>query len=202
LRALIFCCCLLAGRSEAASQPKILALGDSLTAGYGLSAGEAFPDRLQAALHRAGIEATVTNAGVSGDTAAGGLARLGWVLADHPDYALVELGANDALRGIDPKETYRDLDRILDELQAAGVKPLLLGMKAPANWGADYDSAFDAIYPHLAAKHHIALYPFYLEGVALDPKFNQPDMLHPNEAGVALIVGKILPYVERLVSGK
>jgi acyl-CoA thioesterase-1 len=178
---------------------RILAFGDSLTAGYGLPLADAFPTRLQAALMAAGIDSVIINAGVSGDTTAGGLARLDWALADHPDYALVELGANDALRGIDPKVVRANLDAILTKLQAAGVKPLLLGMKAPRNWGPEYQAAFDRIYPDLAEAHHVPLYPFFLAGVALDPKLNQPDMLHPNARSVGVIVARVLPAVERLL---
>ena len=179
-----------------AASVKILAFGDSLTAGLGLPLDDAFPTRLQAALAAKGYDATVINAGISGDTTAGGLARLDWTLADHPDYVLVELGANDALRGIDPKLTRSNLDQILAKLHAAGVKTILLGMKAPGNWGPGYAAAFDRIYPDLAAKYGIPLYPFLLDGVALDPKLNQADMVHPNAAGVEIIVAKILPLIE------
>jgi acyl-CoA thioesterase-1 len=182
-----------------AEAAKLLALGDSLTAGYGLPPEQGFTARLQAALDAQGVKIAVINAGISGDTTAGGLARLDWALADQPDFALVELGANDALRGLDPKDTRGNLDRILARLQAAHVKVLLCGMKALRNWGPDYTSAFEAIYPDLAAKYAVPLYPFFLEGVALDPKLNQADMLHPNAAGVDIIVEGMLPMVERLV---
>ena len=180
-----------------AASVKILAFGDSLTAGLGLSLDDAFPTRLQAALAAKGYDATVVDAGISGDTTAGGLARLDWTLADHPDYALVELGGNDALRGIDPKLTRNNLDQILAKLRAAGVKTILLGMKAPGNWGPGYVAAFDQIYPDLATKYGIALYPFFLDGVALDPKLNQADMVHPNAAGVETIVARFLPVIEK-----
>jgi acyl-CoA thioesterase I len=182
-----------------ADAAKLLALGDSLTAGYGLPSEQGFTARLQAALEAKGAKVEVINAGISGDTTAGGLARLDWALADHPDFALVELGANDALRGLDPKDTRGNLDHILARLQAAHVKVLLCGMKALRNWGPDYTSAFEAIYPDLAAKYAVPLYPFFLDGVALDPKLNQADMLHPNAAGVGIIVAGLLPMVERLV---
>ncbi|HEX6841920.1 MAG TPA: arylesterase, partial [Stellaceae bacterium] len=136
-----------------------MALGDSLTAGFGLAPQEAFPVRLEAKLAAAGIEAQVVNGGVSGDTSAGGLARLDWALADHPDLVLVELGANDALRGIDPRLTYANLDKILTRIEAAGAKIVLLGMRAPPNWGRAYQTQFDAIFPDLASKHHVPLYP-------------------------------------------
>jgi len=178
-----------------AAPVKILAFGDSLTAGFGLAPGDAYPVKLQAALKAKGQDATVINAGVSGDTTAGGLARLDWALGDHPDYALVELGANDALRGLDPGDAHNNLDKILTALAAAKVKVLLLGMRSPRNWGPDYEQRFDQIYPALAAAHHVPLYPFFLDGVALDPKLNQPDMLHPTAAGVDVIVARTLPAV-------
>src|SRR5260221_9426395 len=137
-------------RGEAGAPPGILALGDSLTAGFGLSRKESFPARLQAKLAAAGVDAQVVNGGVSGDTSAGGLARLDWALADHPDVVLVELGANDALRGVDPRLTYANLDKILTRLKAAGAPGMLLGMRAPPNWGRRYQAQFDAIFPDLA----------------------------------------------------
>lgn len=178
---------------------RILALGDSLTAGYNLPPGDAFPVKLEAALRARGYDVQVINAGVSGDTAAGGRARLEWALADHPDYAIVELGANDALRGIDPALTYASLDAILSGLAQHRVKALLAGMYAPRNLGAAYDQAFDAIYPRLAAAHKVPLYPFFLDGVALHADLTLPDGMHPNPPGVAVIVAKILPAVERLL---
>jgi acyl-CoA thioesterase-1 len=181
--------------------PRILALGDSLTAGYGLPPGDAFPVRLQARLAADGVKTEIVNGGVSGDTSAGGLARLDWALADRPQYVLLELGANDALRGIDPKVTYDNLDQILARLTKGGAKVLLLGMVSLANWGQEYREAFDAIYPRLAEKYHVPLYPFFLDGVALKPELNQPDGLHPNARGVAIIVDRLAPEVERLVRG-
>jgi acyl-CoA thioesterase-1 len=190
----------LAGPAQAAT--RILAFGDSLTAGLGLAPEQAFPARLQAKLAADGVAAQVINAGVSGDTSAGGLSRLDWALADRPDLVLLELGANDALRGIDPKLTYANLDKILARLKAAGVKVLLLGMQAPANWGRDYQHDFAAIYPALAEKYHVPLYPFFLDGVALDPALNQGDGLHPNARGVDVIVDRLAPLVARLVADK
>lgn len=187
-----------AGQAQAAPL-KILAFGDSLTAGYGVAPDDAYPVKLQAALKAKGYDVQVINAGVSGDTTAGGLARLDWALGDHPDYALVELGANDALRGLDPAAARSNLDRILTGLAAAKVKVLLMGMLAPGNWGADYQQRFDKIFPDLAAQHHVPLYPFFLDGVALDPKLNQPDMLHPLAAGVDVIVARTLPAVQQLL---
>ncbi len=185
--------------SPAGATTHILALGDSLTAGYGLATEESFPVRLQAWLRDHGVDAEVTNAGVSGDTSAGGLARLDWSLAEPADAVLVELGANDALRGVDPKETYKNLDEILGKLDQRHLKVLLIGMEAPANWGPDYRKAFDAIFPTLAKQHHVMLYPFFLDGVALDPTLNQQDGLHPNARGVAVIVDRVGPYVLRLL---
>ncbi len=188
--------------SAPAQAAKLLALGDSLTAGFGLPPEQGFTARLQAALKAKGSEVEVINAGISGDTTAGGLARLDWSLSDHPDFALVELGANDGLRGTDPAETRQNLDQILARLQAAHVKVLLCGMKGLHNWGADYDQKFDAIYPELAMKYQVPLYPFFLDGVVLDPKLNQADILHPNPAGVDIIVQRILPMVATLVGAK
>ena len=187
--------------TPAGAATRILALGDSLTAGYGVPAGDAFPVRLQAWLRDHGVAAEVINAGVSGDTSAGGLARLDWSLTQPADAVLVEFGANDALRGIDPQETYKNLDQILSRLDGRHAKVLLLGMQAPANWGADYQQAFGAIFPALAERHHALLYPFFLDGVALDPALNQPDGLHPNARGVEVIVDRVGPYVLRLIGG-
>lgn len=186
--------------APAGATTHILALGDSLTAGFGLlSLEESFPARLQVWLREHGVDAEVTNAGVSGDTSAGGLARLDWSLAEPADAVLVEFGANDALRGIDPKETYKNLDEILSRLDQRHEKVLLLGMEAPANWGADYRDAFHAIFPTLAGQHHVLLYPFFLDGVVLDPALNQPDGMHPNAQGVDVIVSRVGPYVLRLL---
>ncbi len=182
-----------------AAPTRILAFGDSLTAGYGLPANEAFPAQLAARLKADGYDVTVENGGVSGETSSGGLARLGWALGSHPNIVLLELGANDALRGTDPKLTKANLDKILARLTEAHIKVLFIGMEAPNNWGPTYRKAFDAIYPALAAKFHVAFYPFFLAGVALDPKLNQADGIHPNAAGVAVIVARIAPYVERLL---
>lgn len=179
---------------------KILALGTSLTQGYGLPPGTEIPAVLQAALQKKGIAATVINAGVSGDTSAGGLSRLDWSLADHPNAAIVELGSNDALRGIDPASTERNLSAIIAQLTAKHIPVLLLGMRAPKNFGPEYEAKFNAIYPGLARRYNVLLYPFVLDGVALNPKLNQKDGIHPNPAGVKIIVAKILPDVLKLVS--
>jgi acyl-CoA thioesterase I len=185
----------------AAAQPaRILAFGDSLTAGYGLPPEDAFPVQLQNALNAAGYTVAITNAGVSGDTTADGRARIDWSLADPFDYAIVELGANDALRGLDPGEAYANLDAILNALAAKHVKVLLAGMYAPRNLGHDYVQQFDAIYSRLITAHpDVALYPFFLDGVALHPELIQGDGLHPNAQGVGVIVKAILPAVERLL---
>lgn len=178
---------------------KILAMGTSLTQGYGLPPGTEFPAVLQAALKKAGIAASVINAGVSGDTSAGGLARLDWSLAARPDAAIVELGSNDALRGLPPDETGKNLSAILDKLKAAHVPVLLLGMKAPRNLGPDYANGFDPIYPRLAKKFGVLFYPFVLDGVAMNPRLNQADGMHPNPAGVKIVVARLLPYVKKLI---
>ena len=178
---------------------RILAFGDSLVHGYGLAADETFPIQLERALEREGHRVEVLNGGNSGDTTAAGLARLDWSLADHPDLAIVELGANDGLRGIDPGETYRNLDAIVKRLKAEGIAVLLAGMLAPRNLGADYVEAFDAVFPRLAEVHGVAFYPFFLDGVAMRPELNQADGIHPNAAGVAVMVERILPSVVRLI---
>ncbi len=182
--------------------PVILDFGDSLTAGFGLPPGQAFPAQLQKWLHERGIEARVVNAGVSGDTTAGGLARLDWALADRPDLVILALGANDALRGIEPSSVRDNLDKMIAKIEASGgTKVLLLGMQAPPNWGEEYKRAFDHIFPELARRHHLPLYPFFLEGVAMKPELNQADGLHPNERGVAVLVELIAPVVAGLIGG-
>ncbi len=184
----------------AAHVPVVLDFGDSITAGYGLPPEEAFPVRLEAWLHGKGIAAHIVNAGVSGDTTAGGLARLDWALADKPDLVILALGANDALRGIDPATVRDNLDKMIQKIEAAGVKVLLVGMLAPPNWGEEYERAFDRIFPELARARHVPLYPFLLEGVAMKPEFNQSDGLHPNERGVGVLVDRIGPVVEGLLA--
>ncbi|HSM94729.1 MAG TPA: arylesterase [Rhizomicrobium sp.] len=178
---------------------KILALGTSLTQGFGLPPGTEIPAVLEAQLKKKGIDATVINAGVSGDTSAGGLSRLDWSLADHPNAAMIELGSNDALRGIDPASTEKNLAAILTRLKAQHIPVLLLGMRAPKNYGPEYEAKFDAIYPKLSRQFGTLYYSFVLDGVALNPKLNQADGIHPNPAGVKIIVGKIMPDVLKLV---
>jgi acyl-CoA thioesterase-1 len=183
-----------------AAPVRILMLGTSLTQGYGLPPGTEIPALLQTRLRRTGIDAKVINAGVSGDTSAGGLSRLDWSLSDHPDAVIVELGSNDALRGIPPAQTEKNLSAILASLKAQRVPTLLLGMMAPRNFGAEYARGFDAIYPKLAKQYGAMLYPFVLRGVALNPKLNQPDGIHPNSAGAKLIADRIFPDVKRLAA--
>ena len=191
---------IMATAGQAAAQPvKILALGTSLTQGYGLPPGTEFPVQLQAALRKGGIEATVINAGVSGDTSAGGLARLDWSLVDKPDVAIVELGSNDMLRGLPPEQTEKNLRAILTRLKSVKVKVLLTGMMAQRNLGADYVKSFDGIYPRLAKEQGVLFYPFMLDGVALNRKLNLADGIHPNPDGVKVIVARMLPLVKKLI---
>jgi acyl-CoA thioesterase-1 len=174
---------------------KLAILGDSLTAGYGVKPAEAIPARLEAALKAQGRAVAVLNHGVSGDTTAGGLDRLDWMMGDRPDIVLVELGANDALRAIDPATTERNLDAILVRLKAANVTVWLAGMLAPRNLGPTYTTAFDGLYPRLASKHGVPLYPFILDGVAQNASLNQADGIHPNPRGVDVVVERLLPFV-------
>jgi acyl-CoA thioesterase-1 len=178
----------------------IVALGDSLTAGFGLPANAAFPARLEQALRAKGIAVEISNAGVSGDTATGGLARLDWSVPEGTEAVIVELGANDTLRGIDPKVTRQALEAIVRRLRGRGVAVLLAGMRAAPNLGPDYARDFEAIYSDLAARNDLLLYPFFLDGVATDAKLNQRDGLHPTAAGVDAIVARILPKAEELVA--
>lgn len=182
--------------------PVVVALGDSLTAGYGLAAGQAYPELLAAMLASEGTPVKMINAGVSGDTTAGGRARLGWVLADKPDFAIVALGANDALRGQSPAMAEQNLDDILTELSKRNIPVLLAGMLALANWGPEYAEQFNSMYPRLAEKHGACLYPFILEGVAANPALNQPDGIHPNAQGAQIIADNLLPLVKKLLAGE
>ena len=185
--------------ADAQAPIRIVALGDSLTAGYGLADQDGFVPRLQAALTAKGVVADIADAGVSGDTASDGLERLDWSVPQGTDAVIVELGANDMLRGIDPQVTRNALDAILARLAQRHIAVMFCGMKAAPNLGAQYGRAFDGIYPELAAKYGALLYPFFLDGVAADAALTQPDGLHPNAAGVGVIVGQILPKVEELV---
>ncbi|MEH6526118.1 MAG: arylesterase [Sneathiella sp.] len=178
---------------------RIVAIGDSLTAGYGLPQGEDFPTQLEAALQAKGLNVVVDNAGVSGDTTTGGLQRLDWALGNDADFVILELGANDALRGILPEITRDNLEKILILLQEKNIPVLLTGMKAPPNMGANYTTEFDQIFPDLAEKYGADFYPFFLEDVASDPALNQSDYIHPNAEGVKIIVNNMLPYVQRFI---
>jgi len=178
----------------------IVALGDSLTAGLGLPSQDAFPAKLQKALAAKGISVTIADAGVSGDTTLGGLARLDWSAPAGTDGVILELGANDALRGLDPAVPRAALEAILRRLKERGIPVLLCGMLSPPNLGADYARAFNAIYPDLARTYDAALYPFFLDGVAGQRRLNQADGLHPTAAGVDVIVAGILPKVEELIA--
>lgn len=193
------------GTGMAPAQPteppmKLVAFGDSLTAGYQLPPDKSFPAQLERALASKGVRVKVLNAGVSGDTTAAGLDRLDWAVPGDAAAVIVELGANDALRGLDPRRARDNLDRILSGLKARGLPVLLAGMRAPRNMGEAYTAAFDGIYAELAARHGTLLYPFFLDGIALDPKFNLADGIHPNAEGVAEIVRRILPSVEALLA--
>ncbi len=197
----IFLFAMMVSLTSATAKPiTILALGDSLTAGYGLEPGHAMPDVLQSALRSEGIEIALINAGISGDTAAQGAARLDWALTNDVKAMIVELGANDALRGLGPEQTDQALRQIMDKAKAKNLPVLILGMKAPPNLGQDYQTKFDAIYPKLAKDYDAILYPFYLDGVAGHPELNQPDGMHPNTQGVAAIVPKLIPMVKSLVA--
>jgi acyl-CoA thioesterase-1 len=199
----------LAGFAAASAMPaaaqtgaplKIVAFGDSLTAGYGLPAQEAFPARLERALKAKGHNVEIENAGVSGDTASGGLSRLEWSIADGTDAVIVELGANDMLRGVQPKVTLQALDDILAKLKARNIPVLLSGMRAAPNMGAEFVREYEAIFPALAQKYDVVFYPFFLDGVAADPRLALRDGVHPNGAGVQIIVDGILPKVEELIA--
>lgn len=183
--------------SAPAGAQTILALGDSLTAGYGLGPGESFPDQLEIALNDAGRDVEVINAGVSGDTTAGGKGRLGWLISgdDKPDVVIVELGANDGLRAIDPTSTQANLAAIIEQAQSAGAVVLLAGMYAPPNLGNEYADAFNEVFPSLADAYDVIYYPFFLEGVAGDTALNQGDGIHPTAEGVGIVVENILPSV-------
>src|SRR5215510_2532802 len=188
---------------SAAQEPvRILAFGDSLTQGFGVPPGKEFPARLEKASNARGLDVTVINAGVSGETSAGGLARVDWLLGDGksgPDAAIVELGANDGLRGLPVTAMEKNLDTILAKFKARNIPVLFAGMKAPRNFGARYAADYDQVFPKLAQKYDVLFYPFFLEGVALDRALVQPDGLHPNPAGVDAIVKRIQPLAERLV---
>lgn len=185
--------------THAQSTIRIVAFGDSLVAGYMLPPAASFPAQLERALKARGHAVEVINAGVSGDTTAAGLERFDWAFGEPFDAVIVELGANDALRGLPPAEARRNLDQILTRLRDRGASVLLAGMPAPRNWGPEYVKEFEAMFPDLAQKHDAILYPYFLDGVMLDSNLNLQDGLHPNEKGVAVVVERILPAVEQLI---
>jgi len=186
--------------AKATDPIRIVVLGDSLSAGLGLPAGDAFPARLQKALKEKGIDIDISNAGVSGDTASGGRDRLDWSVPEGTEGVILELGANDALRGIDPSVTRAALSDIVGRLKARGIAVLVCGMLAPPNYGSDFAARFNSIYPDLARSFGVALYPFFLDGVAADAKLNQADGMHPTRAGVDMIVTRIMPTVAAFLS--
>ena len=200
---LIFCVFILGSSLIAvtshARELKLLAFGDSLIAGYGLPKKDGFSDQLEATLNHAGIRLKVINAGVSGDTSAGGLSRIDWALGANPDAILLELGANDSLRGIDPAITKMNLQKILTKLQKIGAPILFAGMIAPPNMGKEYGLEFERVYLELAEANEVIFYRFFLEGVAGVPELNQEDGIHPNKEGVLKIVKKIAPFVRDLL---
>lgn len=185
--------------ARAADAPKIVVLGDSLVAAYNLAEADGYPAQLQKALDDAGVSAQIIAAGVSGDTSSGGLARLNWSVPDGTDAVLLELGANDALRGLPPETTKTNLTSAIEQLRDRDIKVALFGMLAPPNLGTDYEDQFNAIYPQLAQKYDVPLYPFFLDGVMTKPEFLLSDGIHPNAEGVKIMVAKTLPLVEQLV---
>lgn len=185
--------------AAAAEGTRLMAFGDSLVHGYGLAEDDTFPAQLQAALQQQGHAVEVLNAGNSGDTTAAGLARLDWALADRPDAVIVVLGANDGLRGLEPRQTYGNLTAILERLEADGLPVLLAGMLAPRNLGAAYVEEFDGVFQRLSEERNVVFYPFFLDGVAAQTELNLGDGIHPNKDGVAEIVSRILPSVESLL---
>ncbi|MGD9913368.1 MAG: arylesterase [Rhizobiaceae bacterium] len=189
-----------AGVGAAQAEPyRIVGLGDSLMAGYGLGPGESIPEQLETRLRAAGHDVLISNAGVSGDTSSGGAARLDWSVPEGTNLVLLELGSNDMLRGVTPDITEKNLDGMLAALKARGVAVLLVGMRAAPNLGADYVAAFEAIFPRLAEKHGVPLYPFFMDGVAADAALLQSDGMHPNAKGAAIMAERILPVVEQIV---
>jgi len=209
-RVAIFCCVLLVAATGPLWQPwakaagavdpvKVVVLGDSLTAGYGLAETNAFPQLLERVLRERGHQVDIVNAGVSGDTATGALSRLGWAVQDGTDLVIVELGANDALRGVAPQKTAASLRAIIAWLKSRNIVVVLAGMRAPPNMGPDYEVEFNAIYSTLSREFDISLYPFFLDGVAANPDLNLDDGIHPNEQGVAEIVSRMRPMIEAMI---
>ncbi len=205
-KALITALCLIAGfaaaptKADAADEIKLVGFGDSLMAAYNLQASEGFPARLEAALRERGHNVSIADAGVSGDTTSGGLARLDWSIPDGTDGVILELGANDALRGLPPEKTRDNLDAMIKRLEERGIAVLLAGMLAPPNMGGDYQTTFNAIYPDLAAKYDVMLYPFFLDGVITNTELLLSDGMHPNPNGINMMVEKILPIAEQFLS--
>ncbi|MEM9278233.1 MAG: arylesterase [Pseudomonadota bacterium] len=186
--------------NAACENKRMVVLGDSLVAGYGLAPGQGFPEQLGLKLAEEGYKLEVVNAGVSGDTTSGGLSRLDWSVGDNADVVVLELGANDALRGIPVEVTRQNLDEMISTLKAKETKIILAGMLAPPNMGRQYGDAFNSIYPDLAEKHEIQLYPFFLDGVAAEPTLNLEDGIHPNPAGIGLMVERFLPVLEEVLA--
>ncbi len=200
-RLVLACLALLAGAVAASAEPyKVVGFGDSLMAGYGLDAGQSFPEKLEKALRAKGHDVVIVNAGVSGDTTSGGLARLDWSVPEGTRLVILELGANDMLRGLDPNLTEKNLDAMLSRLKDRKITILLAGMRATPSLGPEYLAEFDAIYPRLAEKYDVALYPFFLDGVAADPALLLADHMHPNAAGIDRMVERALPAVEKVIS--
>lgn len=186
--------------AETAKPIRIVAFGDSLSSGYGLRPAQSFPAQLQKQLEARGHNVVVTNGGVAGDTTAAGLERLAWSVPNDTDAVILEFGGNDALRGIDPKETRANLEKMIAGLKQRRIAILLAGMRSPANWGETYAESFDAIFPDLAREHGLIFYPFFLDGVVFDPKLNLDDGMHPSGTGIAEIVARIMPSVEELIA--
>jgi acyl-CoA thioesterase I len=187
------------GRSVAEDRPRIVAFGDSLTSGLGVAAEDAYPAQLQRRLDATGFHYRVINAGVSGDTTAGGLRRVAWALNSKPTIVILELGGNDGLRGLSLAETKSNLERIIEQFQRASVTVVLAGMKLPPNYGVEYTRSFEAIYPVLARQYHLKLIPFFLDGIAGSTELNQADGIHPTAEGYRIIVGKVLETVQPLL---
>lgn len=184
---------------NACESKQLVVFGDSLVAGYGLEPGAAYPEQLAKKLEEKDIAIEIVNAGVSGDTTSSGLARINWSVGDNANAVILELGANDALRGISPEVTEKNLDAMISNFKSKGIEVLLAGMMAPPNMGPSYGEAFNSIYARLAGKHDILLYPFFLDGVVADAKLNQPDGIHPTKEGIAVIVEKSMPAVMKLL---
>ena len=199
MRTILAAAAIIAAGPAVAEPVTIVALGNSLTAGYQLGPGEGFPAQLEAHLRSEGYDVTVTDAGVSGDTTSGGRSRLDWSVGPEADGVILALGGNDALRGLPPETTRQNLTAMLDRLDERGIPVLLAGMLAPPNLGEDYGKEFAAIYADLAKERDIIFYPFFLEGVAADPAFNLADGIHPTAEGITVIVGNMLPYAKDLV---